>query len=283
MPATSSPLVSVVLPTYNRAPLLGEALASVRAQTFDDWECIVVDDGSTDATPDVLRREQDPRVRPIRIAHSASPAVARNAGLAVARGRLVAFLDDDDLWIPEKLAIQIPLLQDSGCRWSYTGFTARDPHGREVWRSTPERLPGGFILPAVLETRAAIALPTVVAERSLLAEAGGFDPTMKAREDYALWLILSEREPAVTAPQHLTIVRDHPGRLFRPEGNRKSVEIYRRRLAATYLTEASRGLARREWRRTLAATLQAIRWHPPTGVRRALAALGRRMRGPRPN
>jgi len=287
------PLVSVILPTYNRAALLIEALASVRAQTFDDWECIVVDDGSTDATPGMLTSLADPRFRSITIAHSGNPAVPRNAALAVARGRLLAFLDDDDLWKPEKLAVQVPLLEDGAFRWSYTGFTALDAHGHEVWRSSVDRLPSGSILASVLETRAAIALPTVMAERALVTEAGGFDAAMRTREDYALWLSLAERAPVVTTPDLLTVVRDHPGRVFRPEGNRMSLVVYRtwldrvgdpalrricrRRLAVTYLTEVSRAVARREWWTALGAAFQATRSDPPFALRRLVGAFGRRI------
>jgi glycosyltransferase involved in cell wall biosynthesis len=292
----SEPLVSVILPTYNRAALLAEALASVVAQTFEDWECIVADDGSTDGTPDVLARTADSRLRHLTMTHSGNPAVPRNAALGVARGRLLAFLDDDDLWTPEKLATQIPLLAGGRFRWSYTGFVKVDGQGRESWRSTPDRLPGGHILGALLETRAAIALPTVIAERALLAEVGGFDEALRTREDYALWLSLAERAPVAVTPERLTIVRDHAGRVFRPEANRMSLVLYqrwldrvsdrglrricRRRLAETHLVEARRHGAAREWRAAALAVLHAVRSSPATGLRRVLRAAGRRARAP---
>jgi glycosyltransferase involved in cell wall biosynthesis len=287
------PLISVVLPTYNRAALLAEAVASVLAQSFENWECIVVDDGSTDETPELLARISDRRLRRLTIPHSGNPAVPRNAALAVARGRLLAFLDDDDLWYPEKLAVQLPLLAGGRCRWSYTGFIRRDRDGRESWRAPPDRLPDGAILGALLETRAAVALPTVMAERALVTEAGGFDAALRTREDYALWLTLAERAPVAVAPEPLTIVRDHAGRVFRPEANRMSLVLYgrwlervsdpglrricRRRLAETHLTEARRQVAAGRWPASLPSVLRAARQAPTLTLGRGARALGRRL------
>jgi len=288
----SAPLVSVILPTCNRAALLAEALASVAAQTVPDWECIVADDGSTDGTAGVLAGTADQRVRCLALAHSGNPAVPRNAALAVARGRWLAFLDDDDLWMPEKLARQLRLLEASGRRWSYTGFRKVDGQGRESWRSTPDRLPDGHILDALLETRAAIALPTVMAARDLVEQVGGFDVSLRTREDYGLWLMLAERAPVAVTAERLTIVRDHPGRVFRPEANRMSLILYarwldrvtepglrrvcRRRMAETYLTEARRDWAGGRRLGSLRALVQAARFDPGGTIAAAARGVVRR-------
>src|ERR1700749_83796 len=101
-------LVSVIMPAYNSGRYLAESVRSVQAQTFGGWELVVVDDGSTDDTGEVARRlaEADARVRYVRRPNGGQ-AAARNTGLAEARGRLVAFLDADDLWLPEKLEAQM--------------------------------------------------------------------------------------------------------------------------------------------------------------------------------
>src|SRR6185369_2583344 len=107
------PAVSVVVATYNQAHWLGETIESVRAQTFADWELIVADDGSTDATAAVVARfAEDPRIRYLPAAH-AERAAARNRGIAASSGELVAFLDADDAWHPEKLARQVVRLADA--------------------------------------------------------------------------------------------------------------------------------------------------------------------------
>src|SRR5690242_15593078 len=95
------PEVSIILPTYNRLPLLRKAVDSVLAQTYRDFELVVVDDGSTDGTRDYLAAIEDPRVRPIWLEHRGDLTVARSAGLRHVHGEWVAFLDSDDLWLPE--------------------------------------------------------------------------------------------------------------------------------------------------------------------------------------
>src|SRR3990170_289823 len=122
----TEPLVSVVLPTYNRSALLREAADSVRRQTYQHWELIVIDDGSSDDTLTTLGRFDDPRLRLIRLEHTGNPARVRNAGLAVSLGEYVAFLDDDDLWPPDKLKMQLAGLVRTGCRWGYTAFRRID-------------------------------------------------------------------------------------------------------------------------------------------------------------
>jgi glycosyl transferase family 2 len=124
----SVPRCSVVIPTYNRAHSLGDAIASVLDQTMGDLECIVVDDGSTDDTAALLSRIRDPRLRVIR-GHHAGVAAARNLGIAHARAPLVAFLDSDDAWRPDKLACE-------------TGFLERHPEVDAVF-SDLEKFDGG--------------------------------------------------------------------------------------------------------------------------------------------
>jgi glycosyltransferase involved in cell wall biosynthesis len=277
----AEPLVSIIVPTYNRAALLAEALASVRAQTFGDWECIVVDDGSTDGTAALLATLDERRFRIVRSEHSGNPAHARNAGLADARGRYLAFLDDDDLWKPGKLAAQVPLLTNGSFRWSFTGFVKVDSAGALTWQTTPDWIRGGFILEPLLEN-----------------EVGGFDEAARTREDYAMWLDLAARAEVVTTPQHLTIVRDHPGRIFRPEAYRFGVALYRkwlgslrdpalrrvcrRRIAETYLTEGRRQANTGKRILALVAMLRAMPWDLPHVTERVLRALRRRVLGPLP-
>src|SRR5689334_23253461 len=99
--------VSVIVPTYNRAALLREAIASVLAQSFGDFELIIVDDGSTDKTSDVIEGFRDRRIRRLLMEHCANLSVIRNTGIRDASGEFTAFLDSDDLWRDDKLAIQM--------------------------------------------------------------------------------------------------------------------------------------------------------------------------------
>lgn len=129
------PLVSVVIPCYNRAPLIPRAIKSVQAQNFDSLEIILVDDGSADDTPAVVARFQadDPRVRFVRHERNRGEAAARNTGVINAQGKYIAFLDSDDEWLPGKLKIQIEALSraDKSVGGCFTGAIQVTPEGRE--------------------------------------------------------------------------------------------------------------------------------------------------------
>jgi glycosyltransferase involved in cell wall biosynthesis len=207
------PLVSVIIPTYNRAAYLKEAVASVLAQTYERWELVIVDDGSTDGTAGYLRGLSDPRIRATSGPHSGNRAAPCNSGARAAAGSYLAFLDSDDLWLPAKLERQVEaMLQQPDCRWSYTRRTCIDAHGRELsgpgFRSwTPC---SGWILADVLELRALIASSALMIERTLYEEVGGFDESYARCEDVAMWLTLAERSPVVAVDTLLVKKRIHP-------------------------------------------------------------------------
>jgi len=212
-----APLVSVVIPTYDRLPLLREAVESVRVQSFTDWELVVVDDGSTDGTQaflDALANE-DMRVRPLAMPHSGSATVARSTGVSASRGEWIAFLDSDDLWIPRKLEVQLrETLQHPECGWSYTAYRHIDARGTEIpgrpARATPPR--SGWILEDILSFTIAAAMPTLLVRRSLFDAIGGFDQALVLRSDYDLALRLALASESVGVADTLVIVRDHPAR-----------------------------------------------------------------------
>lgn len=210
----SPPLVSIVLPTRDRLPHLREAVGSVLAQTYGHWELIVVDDGSTDASVPFLRSLADRRIRVLERPRRGSPARLRNEALAEATGDYVAFLDSDDAWEPEKLALQLAALGAArGCGWSYTALRRVDALGAEVDSSTvqPWRPYSGRILAALLALEALVALPTVVVERRLLEEVGRFDESLRFGEDYDLWFRLAAVSDALALPEPLCRVRVHSG------------------------------------------------------------------------
>jgi glycosyltransferase involved in cell wall biosynthesis len=197
--------VSIIIPTYNRIALLRGAIDSVIHQTFIDWELIVVDNGSTDGTREMLESAYADRVRCLAIPHSEMPADARNAGIQIARSLYLAFLDSDDLWMPEKLEQQIRALEeDSAAGWSYSNALCFGPAltGRKLlyanWRIRSGRifnhLIGGNCVPT----------SSVVVRKSCLESVGYFDasPELRTAEDYELWLRLAWRFPAraITRP-----------------------------------------------------------------------------------
>jgi glycosyltransferase involved in cell wall biosynthesis len=210
MPASAAPVVSVILPSFNRPALLRRAIASVFAQTLTDWELVVADDGSASETRTYLVGLDDTRVRILWLSHTGNPATARNAALAKARGTYVAFLDSDDAWLPAKLERQLAALSAKPtCGWSYTATERVDADGHPIPNGGTFIAYEGDVLEACLRNSAYIATPTVLALRTLVNEVGGFDEQQAFAEDYDLWLRLAARSPAVPVNQPLTRVCLH--------------------------------------------------------------------------
>jgi glycosyltransferase involved in cell wall biosynthesis len=198
------PLVSVIIPTYNRAALVREAVASVTAQTCRDFEIVVVDDASTDDTAEALASRDDIRV--LRHACRGGVAAARNRGAAAARGEWLAFLDSDDLWLPEKLARQMAYLKDRpGLLWCQTD-EAWVRNGVRVNKPESHRKVAGRIFLPSLE-RCMVSPSAVILHRRLLADHGGFDEDLPAAEDYDLWLRLTWRFEVGLVDEPLIIKR----------------------------------------------------------------------------
>jgi glycosyltransferase involved in cell wall biosynthesis len=208
------PGVSVVIASHNQARWLGEAIESVRAQTFTDWELVVVDDGSTDDTPGIVRRHQrdDPRVRYLaqsRLERSA----ARNRGVALGSGHLVAFLDADDRWLPEKLDRQVAALSaDPAAGLCYTTARFIGPAGEPLAIRKPPRPIAGDAF-SVLMRGNVLILASVVVRRACLDEVGGFDPALAPLgcEDWDLWLRIARRHRIIAVDDELTLYRKHAG------------------------------------------------------------------------
>src|SRR5215831_3878723 len=210
----SVPRVSVILPTYNRLAHLRESVASVLAQTCRDWELIIADDGSDEITREFLAAlaEAHAQVQVLWLPHSGNPAASRNAALRLARGRYVAFLDSDDLWAPDKLEKQAAQLEASPARrWSYTRVRRIDERGAPASEAgvRPWKRIEGALFEALLNLEALVATPSVVAERTLVEAAGGFDEQQRFAEDYDLWLRLALRSEAAALDAPLASVRVH--------------------------------------------------------------------------
>jgi len=205
-----TPAVSVVLPTFNRLKYLRPAVDSVFAQSCDDWELIIADDGSGTETMAYLRTLlADARVRLLAMAHSGSPSVVRNAALREARGEYVAFLDSDDVWLPRKLEAQLDALRASHCRWSYTALMRVNESGEVIPYTRLRQTPGGSILKQLLCLEVAVATPAVMVERTLLNEVHGFDEEQPYFEEYDLWLRLNLRAPVCAVAEPLVQIRNH--------------------------------------------------------------------------
>jgi teichuronic acid biosynthesis glycosyltransferase TuaG len=180
--------VSVIIPTYNRVEALERAVRSALCQTHAVHEVLVCDDGCTDDSRLRVGAMGDARIRWIEGPRAGRPAVPRNRGIAAATGEWVAFLDDDDTWLPQKLAVQFAAMDRLGTEAACSNALRMAPDGRELgaYFNDPEGL---LVLDELLPLNRVIC-SSVLVRRSLVQQAGGFPeaPELRALEDYALWL-----------------------------------------------------------------------------------------------
>ena len=205
------PLVSIILPTYNRWPTLQQAIASVQAQSYPHWELIIVDDGSSDETPHRLAEMADPRLRCVRQPNQGRSR-ARNHGLSLAQGEMVAFLDDDDWYLPSRLAQQVTFLQthpdvDLVAAGVLIARDAEPPRPWVAWRDQPQLTLDRCLVGCPLPICA------VLLRRHCLARlAHWFDPAFDLLEDtdFFLRLLLAGARFA-WLEQLVSVYRLHPG------------------------------------------------------------------------
>lgn len=192
----TGPAVSVVLPTYNRAPLLGRSIRSVLGQSYEDFELIVVDDGSTDETAAVVAGFRDPRVRYVALSGNRGAGAARNVGIRMARGRFLAFQDSDDEWLPSKLAKQMSVFErgPSGLGVVYTDMQNVLRDGTTTYFPAPNVLPGRLVNSALRFYQVSnLGIQSTLIRREYLDEVNHFNEELPALEDLEMFIRLSRR------------------------------------------------------------------------------------------
>ncbi len=235
--------VSVIIPSYDRGATLERSLGSVLAQRTPSREIIVVDDGSTDGTGDWVRT-RFPQVRYIR-QDNQGVSSARNRGIRAARAEWLAFLDSDDQWLPEKLALQQQALQANP--------HLRVCHTHEIWMRAGRRVNpckhhkkhGGFIFQHCLP-RCVISPSSVIVHRSVFEQVGLFDESLPACEDYELWLRVCARLPVLYVERPLIIkYGGHADQLSRryPAMDRFRIQALERIVGSGALSAADRAAA----------------------------------------
>ena len=188
----TKPQVSVIIPTYNRAWVIEEAIDSVLAQDYTEFELIVVDDGSTDHTSDVLDSYRN--VIKVFPQKNKGVSAARNRGIAEASGKFIAFLDSDDLWLPQKLTVQIEFFDQTPDALICQTDEIWIRNGLRVNPKKRHKKPSGMIFKPSLKLCLVSPSATMI-HRGLFDRVGGFDETLPACEDYDLWLRISCRFP----------------------------------------------------------------------------------------
>jgi glycosyltransferase involved in cell wall biosynthesis len=207
----ANPLVSVVIPTYNRAHLVGRAIESVLAQTYAHTEIIIVDDGSTDDTQQTLRSYG--RCIRVVIQENSGPSIARNRGIALAQGEIIAFLDSDDIWLPTKLERQVDAMAKAdasvpcclcNCQVVYKDGSRTSTFN--IADTLPGCATGLWLNPAeVLLTRFVLFNQAVAIRRSVLERVGSFDENLRFGEDYELPLRLALEGPWIIIGDELVV------------------------------------------------------------------------------
>jgi glycosyltransferase involved in cell wall biosynthesis len=203
------PRVSVVMPAYNAAEVIRESIDSVLAQTLHDFELLVVDDASTDQTVQVVSQVQDPRVVLMRLPRNQGAIGARNAGIEAARGQYIALLDADDLSRPQRLQVQVDLLESSGADLCASNYERWNP-------ATGQRKPGhqrvrDVDLRALLTVYCPIGNSTVMG-RAEVFKRNPYDPAYQYAEDYELWTRMAAQGCRfIASPRLLVTYRLHEG------------------------------------------------------------------------
>jgi glycosyltransferase involved in cell wall biosynthesis len=251
------PVVSIIIPCYNTAQYLGEAIASALAQTFSEFELLIIDDGSTDSTPEIASCFlSDSRVRYIRQDNMGLSA-ARNKGIELSQGEFIALLDADDIWDPEKLKSQLDAFDNMpDCGLVFTDYSTFDEYGIIASEKNSVILETLNLLDFdTLYCRNNFIYPsTVMIRRGLFETVGDFDVTLKSAEDYDMWLRIAKASRLAGIGSRLVRIRQHGSNMSLNiprmleneiaviEKNRSSVHvrIVRKRHAKIYYLNADR-------------------------------------------
>lgn len=204
---TNEPFVSVIVPVHNRPRELKRSVESVMAQSYTNYEVIIVDDCSTDDTPQVIEQlqEQDARIKGFRNEKNGGGAYARNQGVARSHGNLIAFLDSDDEWLPEKLEHQVRFME--GCNKETvlsTFFLLKK--GRKFIKRNNQRIRTGRIREDLLKGKCNSLTSGMLIRKEHFKRVGGYSDELRSMQDYDLWIKLSEFYELQCVPEYLVIV-----------------------------------------------------------------------------
>lgn len=204
------PTISVIIPAYNAERTITKTIESVQQQTASDFELIVVDDGSSDKTLEIVKGLVDERLKVFSY-ENAGAAIARNRGLAHSTGEFISFLDADDLWTPDKLELQLAALQkqpEAGVAYSWTSFI--DEEGNLLYLQQPVFYEGN-VYPQLLLSNFLVCGSIPLVRRQAIESVGELDPVLKSTHDWDYWLRLAEKWAYVLVPKHQIFYRQVSG------------------------------------------------------------------------
>ncbi|RLC39556.1 MAG: glycosyl transferase [Candidatus Nealsonbacteria bacterium] len=220
------PTVSVIIPTYNRAHLIGRAIQSVLDQTYQDFEIIVVDDASTDNTKEVVKSFGDKRIKYLRLReNSGSSAAPKNTAIKITKGKYIALLDSDDEWLPEKLEKQIQLFKNS--KKKNLGFVGcnvlvvDEQTNKRYEYKTPKYK---NVFQRLLENDFIWSSSSVMVKKSVIDNVGLFDESLKNANDWEMWIRIAQKYDFDFVDEPLFKYYWHGGNITRTAGNLKKIQ-----------------------------------------------------------
>lgn len=198
-----SDLISIVMPSYNTAKYIEASIRSILAQTYTDWELIIVDDCSTDDTDSIVARFDDARIKYLKNEKNSGAAISRNRALREAKGKWIAFLDSDDIWVPDKLEKQLRFMKDNNYAFTYTDY---------MIQLNGEWLPYVYTGPKVVNKRRMynycyFSTITVMYDRERIGLVQIAD--IRKNNDYAMWLQIIEKSPCYRLPECMSYYIKH--------------------------------------------------------------------------
>lgn len=206
-----TPNVTIIIATYNRCELLKEAIESVLMQTYHDFELIVIDDGSTDDSNKMVASINDPRITYL-YQENHGRSHARNRGLQLAKGKYIGFLDSDDLFLPDKLQLQVDYLNNNpNIGMIYTSALCIDKKGNSILPNYIASVSGNIYLKIAFFVPVTITLPTVMVRREIFTSVGGFDEKMDRFEDTDMWRRISKITKIAAIDTYTCKLRTHDG------------------------------------------------------------------------
>jgi len=211
-----NPTVSVIIPTYNRANLIEKAIKSVLKQTYQDFEIIVVDDGSIDNTEEIVKDFTDFRIHYICHKHNQGVSAARNTGIKTCRGEYIAFLDSDDEWLPGKLDKQIKVLQSESSEVGvvHSDLLYIDENGKNMNKlRNPKK--GGYIYEDLLGKNCVGPPSTLLIKKECFNRVGLFDNLLNAQEDWDMYIRIAKYYKFTFIKIPLVKYRKHPSQISR--------------------------------------------------------------------
>ncbi len=225
-----SKLISIVTPSYNSEEFINQTYLSIKNQTYINWEWLVTDDCSTDGTLKLLRgfSKNDSRVKVFVNVSNSGAAVSRNNSLDNATGEYIAFIDSDDLWMPEKLSVQLKYMMGDSLSFTFTAYQLISEGGQELGKTVDTFITGGVSYEDMLKKKATLGCSTVMLERCAFNDLKM--PLIRTGQDYALWLkLLKTGQVAFVVNTVLTSYRISPNSISRNKVKKacRQWQIYR--------------------------------------------------------